>query len=214
VWVSVQEQRRRYAPRLPREERRELILDAALRLIAHDGFNALTMDRIAAEAEIAKSVLYAIFESLAGLQYELLRREQERAFTLAGAALGEIAGGEDPLDGATRALARYLDGVHRHPDTYRLVFLPAGELPTAVREAIRAGRERWRRELEPLVSHVLERAGLGDVDSELASHLVRGNVEYLARLLLEEPGRFPRRRIVTFASQIFTSLVHSQKEPT
>jgi len=48
------------------------------------------MERVAAEAEIAKSVLYSLFESQAGLQVALMRREQERAFAVAArlAALG------------------------------------------------------------------------------------------------------------------------------
>jgi AcrR family transcriptional regulator len=209
--VSVQERRRRYSPRLPREERREQILDAALRLLAGYGFNALTMDGIAAEAAIAKSVLYAIFESQAGLQSALLRREQERAFALAGASLDVMAQADDPLDGAIRALEHYLDGVARHPDTYRLAFLPVGEMPPSVRDAISKGRERWRRALEPLVARALGASGLGGVDPQLASHLVRGNVEYVARLLLERPDEFPRERIVAFATQLFTTLAQSKE---
>jgi AcrR family transcriptional regulator len=205
-------QRRRYSPRLPRAERSEQILDASLRLIAHEGFTALTMDRVAAEAGIAKSVIYAIFGSQSGLQYALLKREQERANALSAEALGELTSAADPIAGCTLALMRYLDGVAAHPDTWRLVLLPVNGTPPAVRQAILDGRERWRREIEPVATRLLARAGLKGLDAELAAHLVRGNAEYLARLILEEPERYTHDRILGFAAQIAHALAAANEK--
>lgn len=197
---------RRYAKRLPREVRREQILDATLRLIAEHGFAGMTMEAVAAEAEIAKSVVYAVFGSQEGLQHELMVREQERAFRLAetavaaGAASG--AGEPNPLVGLRDGLLVFLDGVARDPDTWRLVLLPVAGTPERVGEAIRDGRERWRRALEPVAEGLLGRVGLGDLDHELVAHLVRGNAEYLARLMLEDPERFTKERIAAFAADV------------
>lgn len=199
---------RRYAKRLPREVRREQILDATLRLIAEQGFAGVTMESVAAEAEIAKSVVYAVFGSQEGLQHELMVREQERAFRLAetavaaGAAGGAAAGEPNPLAGLRDGLLAFLDGVARDPDTWRLVLLPVAGTPERVGEAIREGRERWRRALEPVAAQLLGRVGLGDLDHELVAHLVRGNAEYLARLMLEDPERFTRERIAAFATDV------------
>lgn len=201
---------RRYAKRLPREVRREQILDATLRLIAEQGFAGVTMESVAAEADIAKSVVYAVFGSQEGLQHELMVREQERAFRLAetavaaGAAGGGVttAGEPNPLAGLRDGLLAFLDGVARDPDTWRLVLLPVAGTPERVGEAIREGRERWRRALEPVAAQLLGRVGLGDLDHELVAHLVRGNAEYLARLMLEDPERFTRERIAAFATDV------------
>ena len=62
-------------------------------------------------------------------------------------------------------------------------------------------RERWRREIEPIATRILERAGLKRIDPELVAHLAHGNADYLARLMLEDPERFPRDRIVRFAAE-------------
>jgi hypothetical protein len=76
--------------------------------------------------------------------------------------------------------------------------MPPIGTPPAVERAISEGRERWRREIEELVGTV---AGLHGLDAELIAHLVRGTAEYLARLLLEDPDRFPRARLEQFAGE-------------
>lgn len=198
--------RRRYAARRPRQERREQILDATLALIAREGFEALTIDRVAGDARIAKSVVYAIFSSRDGLLDALMTREHERGFALAAAALEELSGDGDLVSGCLRALMRFLDGVAARPDTWRLVLLPVAGMPTAVRDAILDGREQWRRRIEPLAQGLLESAGLDGVDPELVAHLARGNAEYVARLMLEDPDVFTRERIERFAADISSRL--------
>ena len=89
--MSSQVEKRPYAKRQPRHVRREQILDAAAELIVAEGWGAMTMDRVAADAGIAKSVIYAIFESQAGLQEKLMQRAQDRAFSLSAEALSATA---------------------------------------------------------------------------------------------------------------------------
>lgn len=199
--------RRRYATRLPREERREQVLDAALRVIARDGWATASMERVAAEADIAKSVLYSQFGSQAGLLDSLMRREQERAFALTAAAVFAQPAGPDPVIGIRRALMTYLEGVAAHPDTWRLVLMPSDGTPPAVRQAIEDGRERWRRELEPIARGLL--SGLGDIDAELVTHLARANAEYLARLIIEQPDRFPPERIAAFTEAVAVQVLRA-----
>lgn len=194
--------RRAYSKRLPREERREQILDANLRVIVREGWAGATMERVAAEAEIAKSVLYSLFASQAGLQVALMRREQERAFAVAAAAIPAAPIQGDPIAALQRGLEIYLEGVETHPDTWRLVLIPASGTPASVRKAIEEGRERWRRELEPAIAELLERFGLTSLDAELLAHLGRGNAEYMARLVIEQPDRFSAGRLTDFTAQL------------
>ena len=200
--MAVETPRRRYATRLPREERREQILDAALRVIARDGWAKATMERVAQEADIAKSVLYSQFGSQAGLLDALMRREQERAFALTASAVFAAPAGPDPLLAIRAALMTFLDGVAADPDTWRLVLMPSDGTPPAVRKAIEDGRERWRRELEPIAAQILDALGLPQLDAELVTHLARAHAEYLARLIIEQPDRFPPERIAGFTADV------------
>ena len=189
--------RRRYATRQPREVRREQILDATLRLIARHGWAGMTMDAIAEEAGVAKSVTYAIFESQAGLQRAVMKREQERAFALAAEALAAARAAENPIAAITAGLMVFMEGVARAPDSWKLVLLPIDGAPDGVREAIRDGRERWRHEMGAIAEEQLARAGIHDVDTDLVAHIVRGNAEYVARLIIEQPGTYDPERIAT-----------------
>lgn len=194
--------RRRYAKRLPREERREQLLDATLALVTRKGWTALRVDAVAAEAHIAKSVIYAVFGSLEGLQHATLEREQERVFAVAEAAVAAARDAADPASAMAGALGAFLDGVSRQPDSWRLVLLPPDGTPPSVAAAIRDGRERWRSELELVVP----RFAPPGIDAELVAHVARGNAEYLARLMLEDPEQFPLERLMAFALSLFAEM--------
>src|SRR5438067_1035536 len=71
--------RRVYAARVPAEQRRTELLDAALHLVATAGHSAVTMDAVAEQAGVSKPVVYGVFTNRADLLAALLGREQEQA---------------------------------------------------------------------------------------------------------------------------------------
>jgi AcrR family transcriptional regulator len=83
---------RRYAPRMPAEERRSQILDATVKLIAQRGYEAVSMEGIARAAGVTKPVVYDLFGTLADLLDALLEREEERALL----QLAELMPAPDP----------------------------------------------------------------------------------------------------------------------
>ena len=198
--------RRRYAKRLPREERRELILDAALRLLAREGWPALRVDPVAAEADIAKSVVYSVFGSQQGLLEALLAREHARARATATAALAAGQTAPDLATGLRAALQTFLERVEQEPDTWRLILIHPDGTPAHVRELSRSGRDQWWHEVEPVLAGMLADTGLEGLDPALAAHIIRGNAEYLARLLLEQPARFSSERLLRFVADVTARL--------
>src|SRR5689334_14398133 len=79
--------RRPYAARMPLGQRRTELLDAALRVVARDGYGALTAQAIAHEAGVTKPVLYGAFETLPALLEALVAREESKALGQLMAAL-------------------------------------------------------------------------------------------------------------------------------
>ena len=61
--------------RLSPEARKSMILDHAAGLVASEGVSALTMDRLARDAGVSKSLIYAYYPSTQDLLKELLTRE-------------------------------------------------------------------------------------------------------------------------------------------
>jgi AcrR family transcriptional regulator len=197
---------RKYSPRLPREERREQLLDAALRIIAADGFSGVSMEAVAREADIAKTVVYDAFGNKRELLGGLLEREQERVLSSIGAAMPALPLAGDPTQILANGLEAVLDAVHRHPETWRLILLPADGTPPSVRAEVERHREQLLRQMEPLVAWGAERLGFDHLDPELTAHLILGTAENAARLTLTQPRRFPPERLAGFAVDVLSAI--------
>jgi AcrR family transcriptional regulator len=198
--------RRKYSPRLPREERREQLLDAALALIARDGYGGVSMEAVAREADIAKTVVYDAFGNRRAMLQALLEREQERALTDLASAMPATPVEGAPAEILAAGLTNWLEAVRSHGDTWRLILLPAEGTPPAVRADVERARERLLRQMQPLVEWGLRERGLGEVDPELAAHAIVAIAENAARLTLTQPRQFPPRRIAEFAGQLVAAL--------
>ena len=105
--------------RLRAADRRDRIYDAALRVFSERGYEATSMEEIAALSGVARPVLYDHFGSKRELFLSLLERER------AGVAQHVVAEarGDDPPETRVR---RLIDGFFRyvemHPATWRTLF--------------------------------------------------------------------------------------------
>jgi AcrR family transcriptional regulator len=91
---------------------RELLLDAARRLIASRGSDAVTMDDIAAEAGVGKGTLFRRFGSRSGLMFVLLDEDEQvlqQAFLFGPPPLGPSAPPLDRLLAYGRARLRFVN---------------------------------------------------------------------------------------------------------
>jgi AcrR family transcriptional regulator len=198
--------RRRYSPRRPRAERREQLLEAALRLVDRDGFGALTMEGVAREADLAKTVVYDSFGNREQLLKALLTREQERALSTLAAAMPEPPLPEDPREVLIEGLTTLLAAVREEPKTWRLILLPPEGTPPVVRKTVDRQREVLVRQIEPMVEWGLKRIGAPQLDAELATHALVASCENAIRLTLTQPERFPAERLADFAAELVSAL--------
>jgi AcrR family transcriptional regulator len=107
--------------RLSAPERRALILDAALRMFAANGYDGTAMDEIAAAAGVSKAVVYDHVSSkreLYTLLLESIRSDLEEA--VERALLSSGIDGEPRVRIAMTAFFRY---VEEHPEACRLLLL-------------------------------------------------------------------------------------------
>lgn len=187
--------RRPYAARMPAEERKEQLLDAALRIIVRDGYDKVSVDAIAREAEVTRPVVYGMFDGLGSLLSALLDRHSARALGQMEDALAQADLG-NPEEFLTSAAAGLMHRVMADPVTWRPILLADQGTPPAVRERIEAGRENVRRSIAGLIDMGLALRGLGSLDTEVASHAVLAVLEHFGKLLLESPPRFEPDRLL------------------
>lgn len=105
--------------RLPASERRERILDAAVRLFAERGYHAASMDGIAAAAGISKAVVYDHFTSKRELYTVLLDTIRGDLDTLIAEAIAPLPEG----DRVWTAIDVFFGYVERNREACRLLFL-------------------------------------------------------------------------------------------
>lgn len=188
--------RRPYAARVPIEERREQLLDAAIRVIVRDGYDGVSVEAIAREAGVTRPVVYGAFDGLGPLLGALLDRQQARALEQLATAFPPDA--TDPAEAMLVAVRSMAERVRSDPLTWQPILAAPQATPDVVRRRIDADRELVRVHLQGLLSGVAP-TGL---DAELASHALVATLEHFGRMLVEDPDRFDPERLAAFTAGV------------
>ncbi len=119
-----------------RERVRGRILDAARELFARDGYDAVTMRKIAEAVEYSPTAIYLHFKDKESLVRELCIAD----FDSLARSFQRIAREPDPLERLRKVGLAYADFAVEHPNHYRLMFMTPH--PEAAKdEAAAAGRK-------------------------------------------------------------------------
>jgi AcrR family transcriptional regulator len=200
------EKPRRYAPRLPPEERREQLLDATLELIAEKGYESVSMEGIARRAGVTKPVVYDLFGSLADLLEALLEREEERALNQLAELMPAPAENADPAQVLVDGLDAFLRAVATRPDAWRLSLMPIEAQPGIVRKTVERDRTAVAKQLESIVRWGVEQLEVPIEDVELLVQTIIVLAEDGARRHLSDPERYPRERLTAFTASLLDSV--------
>ncbi|NUS75389.1 MAG: TetR/AcrR family transcriptional regulator [Streptomyces sp.] len=189
--------RRPYAPRVPIEQRREQLLDAALAVIVSEGYDRISIDAIAKRAGVARSVVYGAYDHLDALLTALLDRQQARASDRLLATIpDDPAQRSDPATFAAETVRRMSAMLRQDPDTWRLILAPPGNMPPVVRERVEADRDRFRRRVEAWLSHLPADRNGPALDAAILAHALVACAEHFGRLALTDPGTFEPARLI------------------
>ena len=181
--------------RMSRADRREQLLDAALAILAESGFDALSMEAVARRAQVNRAVVYRSFANLQLLLVALLRREDVRTRRTIDALVPRDLRGRRSAEVLLDALATFLEGVLRHPQTYRVILLRPESAPLFLQKLVNRRRAEIARRLHPLVEVGKTEAAVEDLDVDLVARLLLSAGEELARLALDDPA-FPPERLI------------------
>ena len=101
-----------------KQELREKILDAARELFLRDGFEAVTMRRIAEQIEYSPTAIYLHFKEKSELFRELILADFA-ALAMHAQKIGRIS---DPVERLVKCGRAYVEFGLSHPNHYRLMF--------------------------------------------------------------------------------------------
>jgi AcrR family transcriptional regulator len=191
---------------MPPAQRREQLLDAALQVIASEGYAGVTIEAIARRARVTRPVVYGVFEDLGQLLAALLRRQEERALALLAIAVPDEPGARDPDGLLVHGLRVFLDAVASEPDTWRVILLPPEGTPSAIRDYVERNRLALLGRLEKLLAWGLERrGGPKGLDVELLARSLLAAGEEAGRLVLTDADRFSPERLADFAATLLAA---------
>jgi AcrR family transcriptional regulator len=170
------------AARLPREQRRQQVLAAALDTFSTAGYHAVSMDDIAERAGVSKPVLYQHFPGKLDLYLALLDAGIDGLLDAARTALGSTT------DNATRVRAMvnaYFSYVEETGSAFRLVFESDLSNEPAVRERVSAAGQALS-ELSATV--IADDTGLSHAEAVLLSTGMLGMVQAAALRWIGTPS--------------------------
>ncbi|MCY1041504.1 TetR/AcrR family transcriptional regulator [Corallococcus sp. bb12-1] len=118
-----------------RAELREHILQVARDMVMKEGFDALSMRKLAEAVEYAPATLYLHFENRDAIARELCVRGFQELF----AALEPAARVVEPVERLSRLTEAYLGFGLKQPETYRLIFMEDARLSEALFQDAKEG---------------------------------------------------------------------------
>jgi AcrR family transcriptional regulator len=146
-----------------REMTRRRLYDAAVTLIAEQGFSATTVDEIAERAGVAKGTVYYNFGSKSDLFTELLRHGIDAlADALRRAAQEAVAAGGSRVEALDALLGAGLAFVARRPEFTRLLVAELWRTSRPWRATVVAARQEAVGTVAGLLSEAVERGELDE----------------------------------------------------
>ncbi|HET8562102.1 MAG TPA: TetR/AcrR family transcriptional regulator [Marmoricola sp.] len=172
--------------RLPRRQRREQLLGAALEVFVAQGYHAAAMDDIAERAGVSKPVLYQHFPGKLELYLALL---DQACDTIISSSRDALDSTEDNKERVAATVHAFYDYVASDEGAFRLVFESDLTNETAVRERV----ERVTTECARVIAQVIhEDTGLPGEQSRLLAVSLVGMAQVSARFWLQGGSRMPR----------------------
>jgi AcrR family transcriptional regulator len=163
------------AARLPREQRRQQVLAAALDVFSTAGYHAASMDEIADHAGVSKPVLYQHFPGKLDLYLAILDAGID---DLMAAARKALTGTTDNATRVSAMVNAYFTFVEEPGGAFRLVFESDLANEPAVRERVDAADLALARLSAAVIA---EDTGLSDEQALLLASGMQGMVHVAAR---------------------------------
>ena len=175
-------------PRLPRDERRALLLSAALEVFTAAGYHSAAMDEIADRANVSKPVLYQHFPSKLELYLAVLDLHID---SLVFAIQKAIASNRENSSRVAATVEAYFGFIDSEGEAFRLLFESDMNLEPQVRERL----NRMTYDCAAAVSAVISiDTGLGKEESMMLAVGIIGTVQTTARHWLDRDGKIDRQR--------------------
>jgi AcrR family transcriptional regulator len=189
------------------EGRHQQILDITQEIVDAEGFHAATINRIASQAGVTRTVIYQQFGNLKGLFIALVDREAARA----GAQFAEaIAASGEPSEqnGAFgHAFAGVLRAADANPATWRLFLFPPQGAPPELHERLAQAQVVVRNYFVGVLLSINPEIP----DPEYTARILNAAGDELLRLRLSDPESATHERLLAQARRLTPGLLRQTR---
>jgi hypothetical protein len=176
--------------RLPRDERRAILLSAALEVFTAAGYHSAAMDEIADRANVSKPVLYQHFPSKLDLYLAVLDLHID---SLVYELQKAISSTVDNKQRVHVTIDAYFDFIENEGEAFRLLF----ESDMSVEPQVRERLNRMTYDCAAAVSGVISNdTGLPREEAMMLGVGLIGYVQVTARHWLERDGKLTRQQAI------------------
>ncbi len=161
------------APSNGQPSKRERILAAALKLFAHEPYQAVTMDRVAVGASVAKGTLYLYFPSKESLYLGILTEGMEAATRNYQTNVDPKA---DVRERLLRAISLSVEFYDQRRDFLRLFATEEPRLAEARSRILDEWRDRGQRFFSSLIQEGMHAGTFVKSDPRLATLMILGSI--------------------------------------
>ena len=161
------------APIINHASKRERILEAALKLFANQTYQAVTMDRVAEAANVAKGTLYLYFQSKEDLYLGILIDGMESMARNYQSSVDPNADVQTRLRGAITLTIEFYD---QRRDLLRLMMTEEPRMPEARNRIREEWRDRGVRFFNSLIEEGIQGGAFRAVDARLATYAILGGI--------------------------------------
>jgi AcrR family transcriptional regulator len=193
--------RRRYAPRMAPAERREQLLDAALKVVLEQGYARVSIEAIARMAGVTRPVIYDHFPNLGALIQALIAREERIALTQLAEVVPELQSHPEGDFGTLLrvGIPHFFASVASRPSTWRLILLPLDGTPDIVREHVEANRAVVLARIQDVVQSAIDAGEFSrQLDVEVTARAIMGFAWDAGAMIVSDPDTHPPERYATF----------------
>jgi AcrR family transcriptional regulator len=169
--------------RVPRTERREQLLDAALGLFAKQGYEGTSIEDVARAAAITRPILYDHFDSKEAMYLACLSRAREAYYQGQVATVGKS--GPDPLARLAAGIRFFFEYVNSDPLSWMVLFGGGAPLSGKLGEKAMSMRFETISHISQMMQQAAPTAPPEVVES--VAHYVSGGSVYLAIWWLRHP---------------------------
>jgi AcrR family transcriptional regulator len=167
-------------PRLQRHERRQQLLAVARDLLSTEGLSAVTMERVAAKADISKPVLYSHFANRAALLLAMLEHLWADLDRAVGDRLRSCTSFDEQLEAF---VAGYFDAIRESGPALQLLASNQSDEPL-----IEEARRRRQRNAEAVWSEIYQqKMGLSKPVADAAAAILRSAIEGATNYWMRSP---------------------------